>query len=119
VLVCEDDPEQREALGELLELEGLDVCTASQASEVLEELERSPDLVLLDLVGVSSPEVVRALRTRAPRPAVVVVSADPNLARRARELEADGHVAKPYDVNQLLGVIGYLLGRATPAAQRV
>lgn len=102
ILLAEDDAAQREVLVEILELEGYRVLTASGPSEVLEGLLRSPELVLMDLVGVASPAVMRALRALPRRPVLLLVSGDTQLAGAAERLGADGFLGKPYGVDELL-----------------
>ena len=109
VLLAEDDPQQREVLQEVLEYEGYQVLLASAPAEVLAQLGEGPDVVLLDVDGVTSPEVARALDS-SKRPAIILVSADPGLPSIARTLGADGYVSKPYDLEELLRGVGTLAG---------
>lgn len=105
ILLGEDDPAQRDILNEVLALEGFQVMQAGNPSEVVEGLVSAPDLALLDLWGVTSPVVMRVLRSLPRRPAVILVSADTSLPAVARRLGVDGHVSKPYDLEDLLGEI--------------
>jgi CheY-like chemotaxis protein len=102
VLLAEDDPEQRSVLEELLEFEGYQPWVAGTPDEVLNQLARHPDAVLLDVGGVTSPAVGAALRQLPYRPAVLLVSGDCSLARVAQWLGADGYLTKPYDIDELL-----------------
>jgi DNA-binding response OmpR family regulator len=102
ILLAEDDEAQREVLVEVLEVEGYRVMSASGPNEVLAALGENPALVLLDLVGVASPQVMSALRGVAKRPALVVMSGDGSLPDVAERLGADGYLTKPYDLDDLL-----------------
>src|SRR5262245_31476969 len=73
ILLAEDDEAQREVLIEVLEVEGYRVLAASGPDEVLASLGQGPALVLLDLMGVASPQVMIALRALPRRPSVVVM----------------------------------------------
>jgi two-component system response regulator MprA len=116
VLLAEDDPEQRDVLQEVLEFEGYRVRVAASPGEVLAQLREGPDVVLLDLMGVASPEVMEALARDDRRPAVLLVSADPALAAVAGGLDVDGFLCKPYDLEALLGRLTELLD--APAVTR-
>lgn len=105
VLLAEDDSAQREVLQELLELEGYQVDTSTNANELIGALEERPDAVLMDVVGVASNEVRAALARTYPRPAVLVVSGQPKLDEFARAFGADACVPKPFDLEDLLGVL--------------
>ena len=115
VLLAEDDPVQQEVLQEFLEYEGYRVVVAPGPDEVLLGLAEAPDVVLLDLVGVFSPEALRALHEAEPRPAVLLVSADPKLSEVAAALGVDGYLAKPYDLGELLARVEQALQRQQPA----
>ena len=105
VLLGEDDPNQRELLEELLSLQGYETLSAGSPSELICKLAERPDAVLLDIVGITSPEVRRALRRMPRRPALLMVSGDPRLATVAEWLGADSYVAKPYEVSVLLDAL--------------
>ncbi len=102
VLLAEDDQDQREVLTEFLESEGYGVLPAASALEVLEQLLLHPDVVLLDLNGVSSPAVFGLLRRLPLRPAVVLISADNRISEVAGQVAADAFLEKPYDLGELL-----------------
>jgi len=110
ILLAEDDPHQRELLQEVLEYEGYQVLVASEPAEVLAQLSRGPEVLLLDVEGVTSPEVTRALDS-SRRPAVLLVSADPRLPAIARALGADGYVCKPVELEALLQIVRALSTR--------
>jgi DNA-binding response OmpR family regulator len=121
ILLAEDDEAQREVLVEVLEVEGYRVLSASGPNEVLAGLGKNPALVLLDLVGVASPQVMSALRGVAKRPALLVMSGDGSLPDVAERLGADGYLTKPYDLDELLSQVkgalqraGVMDGRARP-----
>ncbi|MDQ3262111.1 MAG: response regulator [Myxococcota bacterium] len=105
VLLAEDDSAQREILQELLELEGYQVRVSTCSNELIAGLADSPDAVLMDVVGVASTEVRRALGALRPRPAVLVVSGQPKLNEVAHWLGADAFVCKPFDVSELLDAL--------------
>lgn len=112
VLIGEDDVDQREILGEVLTSEGYRVELAANSNEVAHRLDVGADLAILDLHGVASPEVSRALNAASPRPKLLLVSGDPSLALAAEQLGADGFLSKPYDLDLLLHRVATLSGRS-------
>jgi CheY-like chemotaxis protein len=119
VLVVDDEPQVAWVLRFTLEHEGYRTFTASNGVEALEELEKHhPKLMVLDLM---MPEMdgwaVLKEMTKLPveeRPRVVIVSAltGPDDKEKATALGADAFVPKPFDVEELIGVLGGL-GKAS------
>lgn len=114
ILVVEDNVELRDALQELLCLEGFQVCTASNGREALDVLKAAgvPSLVLLDLMMpvMDGWQLLEELR-RAPGGAlaavpVVVISGVAEVpGRRATPDELGCTViAKPVDVDRLVAL---------------
>lgn len=113
VLVVDDEPQVAWVLRFSLEHEGYRTYTASNGVEALEELAKhQPTLMVLDLM---MPEMdgwaVLKEMTKLPsaqRPRVVIVSAltGPDDKEKATALGADAFVPKPFDVEELIGVLG-------------
>src|SRR5215467_12470175 len=107
VLIVDDDPAIRKMLVEVLSLEGYPTETATNGREALDMLAKSgPRLVLLDLLmpEVDGRGVINQLSEdpqERKRHTIILLSAWANL-EAARDLEADGTLAKPFNVNQLL-----------------
>ncbi|HXF37784.1 MAG TPA: response regulator [Actinomycetota bacterium] len=112
VLVVDDEPQVAWVLRFSLEAEGYRTLTARDGVAALEAVrEHRPTLMLLDIMmptmdGWSVLEEMRRIPA-GERPRVVVVSALASLRDRARaaELGADAFVPKPFDVDELLGVL--------------
>jgi CheY-like chemotaxis protein len=115
VLVVDDEPQVAWVLRFSLEHEGYRTYTASNGVEALEELEKHhPRLMVLDLMmpEMDGWAVLQAL-TKLPdedRPRIVIVSAltGPDDKAKATALGADAFVPKPFDVEELIGVLGGL-----------
>jgi two-component system, OmpR family, alkaline phosphatase synthesis response regulator PhoP len=115
VLVVDDEPQVAWVLRFSLEHEGYRTYTASNGVEALEELEKHhPRLVVLDLMmpeldGWGVLERIVKLPVEQ-RPRVVIVSAltGPDDKAKATALGADAFVPKPFDVEELIGVLGGL-----------
>jgi two-component system response regulator (stage 0 sporulation protein F) len=118
VLLAEDDRDQREILLEVLAFEGYRVLSADGPDQVLARLREGPDIVLLDLRGTASPEVMEALASAPRKPFVYLVSADPQLPAIAEELRVDGFLSKPYDLDELLRTLASASASARQPAER-
>ena len=111
VLVVDDDPDILEALSEILEAEGFEIRRARNGKEALERLEPdAPQLILLDLMMpvMDGWEFAQRMRQRPPEIAripIIVLSADRNVGSKASDLGAVGHLAKPFELNDLLELV--------------
>jgi len=119
VLVVDDDPGIQETLRDLLEEEGYEVVVAGNGRQALDRLDQGlhPDIILLDLMmpvmnGWQFREHLRQ-RGEALRPPIVVISADHTLAAQAAQLQAEGYLAKPFDLMALLAEVARYTARAT------
>ena len=117
VLVVDDQPGIRELLFEVLQDERWEVRLAANAREALAEVAaKSPALAIIDLrlPGMNGLELLREMRRQQFRGQVVVLSAysDTDLALEARALGAAYWLNKPFDLDELLGLVEELLGEA-------
>ncbi|MGH2583620.1 MAG: response regulator [Dehalococcoidia bacterium] len=110
VLVIDDDPDILSTVEQILAIEGYDVIAARNGAEALRALDSSnPDVILLDLMMpvMDGWEFRRRLLLHpAAETPVIVISADRDIARKARSIDADGYVAKPFSLDDLLNEIG-------------
>ena len=115
VLVVEDDAVIRETISAILESEGYPVRTAPNGTQALRALDQAPaSLVLLDMLmpGGDGWGLVRELRARKDPMRIAIMSAAPEAERWAKEIEADGCLPKPFNIEALLGAVA----RLCPAA---
>ncbi len=123
VLVVDDDPDILEALSEILEAEGFEIRRARNGKEALERLEPDPpQLILLDLMmpvmdGWEFAQRMRQKPNVANIP-LIVLSADRNVGSKATDIGAVGHLAKPFELNDLLDMVRRSLGQAQASAGR-
>lgn len=121
VLVVDDDPDILDAICDILEVEQYRVARARNGVEALERVQAErPSVILLDLMmpvmdGVTFARVLRE-RSYARDVPILVISADGNPARAA-SVGARGYLAKPFDIDTLLGYVSSLSGRAPPAGE--
>ncbi len=107
ILVVDDDPSIIAMVAETLRLEGCEVKTAANGAEALEAIEREePALVVLDMrmPVLHGWGFARELRSRGARVPILVMTAAQNAQRWAEE--AEGYVAKPFELNELLASVG-------------
>ncbi len=114
VLVVDDDPDILEALSEILEAEGFEILRARNGKEALEKLEpEPPQLILLDLMMpvMDGWEFAQRMRERADVAGIpiIVLSADRNVGSKATDIGAVGHLAKPFELNDLLDMVRHSL----------
>jgi two-component system OmpR family response regulator len=118
VLLVEDDDDNRELMGEVLQDAGYQVMLAASGAEGLRMLaEHSIDVVVTDvgMPGMGGLEVARAAKEIAPRVPVVVVTgfADREDIARARGREVDAVLVKPVDPDFLTSAVEQMVkGRA-------
>ncbi|MDP9373053.1 MAG: response regulator [Chloroflexota bacterium] len=114
ILVVDDDPAILATVVDILELEGYHVITATNGAEALRLIEReSPALVLLDMrmPVLDGWGVARELRGRGIAVPVLVMTAARDARHWASEVGADGYLAKPFDLLDLLDAVERLGAR--------
>ena len=121
VLVCDDEPQIRRALGVNLRARGYQVDLAETGEEALELAARHhPDVVVLDLglPGIDGVEVIHGLRGWSEVP-IIVLSVREAEADKVAALDAgaDDYVTKPFGMDELLARLRAAVRRATPAEE--
>lgn len=118
VLICDDMPSIRSLLRLNLELEGYEVVEAATGREAMDVLCGEgplPDLVTLDALmpGTDGWQTVARIRrtTRVAELPIVMITASVQNADRERAVRAgvDAFVAKPFDPQRLVEIIGHLI----------
>jgi CheY-like chemotaxis protein len=109
VLVVDDDESIRELVEMALSSEGHHVMTAAHGAAALEAVAASPpDVILLDMkMPVMDGWEFARLYRQAPgqHAPIVVVTAAQDAAGRAAEVAADGHLPKPFDLDELFRIV--------------
>lgn len=120
ILLVEDDTGIRESVVECLESEGYRVSAASNGAEGLEWLRSGgrPDLVVLDLVMpvMNGAQFLSALRGEPAFrdiPVVLMTAAMPSQGMPMPQ--ANGYLAKPFELNDLLDAVARHAARSTAA----
>lgn len=108
ILVVEDDADIRATIAAILEMEGYAVELASNGEEAIKVVShRRPSLVLLDMrmPVLDGWGFARVLRERGVRVPIIVMTAAQDAGRWAREIGAQGYIAKPFDLGDLLSQV--------------
>jgi two-component system, OmpR family, response regulator RegX3 len=115
VLVVEDEPAVRDALGYALRDEGFDVDVADDGETGLRAAQDGGyDVLVLDLMlpKISGTEVCRRLRAESAVPIIMLTAKGAELDRvLGLEIGADDYVTKPFSMAELIGRIRAILRR--------
>ncbi len=116
ILVIEDDVSILRGLKDNLKFEGYEVLTAADGQEgIVLALEKSPDLVLLDIMlpGSSGYDICRKVKEQKPDLPIIMLTARSKEVDKIAGLDlgADDYVTKPFSTPELLARIRALLRR--------
>jgi two-component system, OmpR family, phosphate regulon response regulator PhoB len=124
LLIIEDEIDLQQVLEYNLRQAGYEVLCALNGKAGLQlAVERSPQLILLDLMlpDISGTQVCRALKAdpRTAAIAVIMLTARGEEADRivGFELGADDYVVKPFSIRELMLRIGVSLRRGSPSPE--
>jgi two-component system response regulator MprA len=118
ILVIEDDNDIADFIRRGLIFKGYEVQATHSGEEGLDAvLDRTPDLVLLDLgiPGIDGVEICRRLRSASTVPIIILTARD-SVADKVRGFEAgaDDYVTKPFAFDELLARVRAALRRRQP-----
>lgn len=117
ILVADDDPSVRKALGRLLRAAGLEVKVFASGSELLAfERPPRPSCLVLDLhlPDMNGCELLRRIVAAAPDLPVVILTGETDPETRVRVLQdgAQSFLTKPFEESRLLAEVQRLLARS-------
>jgi two-component system response regulator MprA len=118
VVIVDDDPAIRSALGRALKMEGYDVDQYDDGASALKAVQlRAPDAIVLDLQlpDVDGLEVCRRIRHAGDTTPILMLTAREAIDDRVEGLDAgaDDYLVKPFDLAELLARLRALLRRRT------
>lgn len=107
IVIIDDEPEIRAALGGILSDEGYDVVTAATGQEGLELVtERLPELCFLDiwLPDADGIEILAKIKKRSPACQVIMISGHSSIetAVKATQIGASDFLEKPLSLEKVL-----------------
>jgi two-component system, OmpR family, response regulator RegX3 len=115
VLIVDDEPALRDAIGYALRSEGFEVDAAADGEAGLNAaLDEPYDVVILDLMlpRMSGTEVCRRLRGESAVPIIMLTAKGAELDRvLGLEIGADDYVTKPFSMAELIGRIRAIIRR--------
>jgi two-component system KDP operon response regulator KdpE len=118
VLVVDDEPQIRRALGVNLRARGYDIDLAATGEEGLAmAASHHPDVVLLDLglPGIDGLDVIRGLRGWTSVPIIVLTVRESERDKvTALDIGADDYVTKPFGMDELLARLRAAVRRRQP-----
>jgi DNA-binding response OmpR family regulator len=120
VLIVDDDPDLLSGLDRLLS-EKYKIFLATNGDEALDVLGRERvDVVILDMLmpRLDGQSVLKVIRERGDGPAVIVVSARPDLIAGSKQMGADDFLAKPFAIGKLEQKIDHVLVRPRESSLR-
>ena len=114
ILVVDDDPDIRIMIKIMLEFKGYSVVTLERG-ETSEEMLMSGEfgLVIMDMLlsGMNGVDICASIKQNKSisHIPIVMISAHPNAKATCLEAGADDFIAKPFDMQEILTVIGRLM----------
>jgi two-component system response regulator AtoC len=124
ILVVDDEPSLRKVLSAHLSREGYDVDTADDGAAAIARLSDQPfHLVVSDLKMpvVDGMDLLRWVKANQPGLPVILITAHGTVDSAVQALKdgAFDYVSKPFDRDELLGVVAKALATERAAARRV
>jgi DNA-binding response OmpR family regulator len=115
LVVADDDPSVRESLKVVLEMKDFEVSVAGTAEEAItlcEEIRPAAVVIDYNLPETNGAEAARQIRLQNPAVAVIGISSEEGRREEMLEAGASDFMAKPVNVEELIGTIMELVGRA-------
>lgn len=113
ILIADDDPGILDAMTMMLEDEGYEVETTVDGATVQDMRETLPDLLLLDIwmSGMDGREICKRLKRQELTKCIpiIIISANKDTDRFAKEAGADDFIAKPFEMDDLLAKVARYL----------
>lgn len=110
ILIIDDEPQLAKSTAKCLELSGYKVFTASDGVSGINQFKQEPpDLVILDIVmlGLSGLDTLKELKQLNPAVPVIMLTGYGTMdsALECIKLGAYDHIAKPFELKDLLALI--------------
>jgi CheY-like chemotaxis protein len=117
ILICDDDESVLETLSMVLTSFGFTVIQEKKSINIFSMLDhKKPDILLVDLrmPGLPGDDVIIKVKSNPATSniPVILISASPEAKTVAEQTGADGFLAKPFHLQELIGTIGSKLAVA-------
>lgn len=124
ILLVDDDDQLRSSFYNLLTAEGYEVRTAASGEAALRMLEEEmPDVVIMDvrMPGIDGLATLRVMREHEPRLPVIIMTAysTTDAAIEATKLGAFDYILKPFDIPDVLELLGKAFAASRMMRERV
>lgn len=120
ILAADDNPAILDALKIMLEEEGYEVETTEHGAIAQSLKAPLPDLLLLDIwmSGMNGGDICKLLKSSDSTKSVpvILVSATKEIEQIAKDSGADGFIAKPFQMHDLLAIVAKHTNKAVVAA---
>ena len=116
ILLVDDDVELTDLLAKILQLTGFEVDVANNGEEALEKLNKSHQLVLLDVMipVLNGIETLKKIRQTSNIPVMMLTARGQEIDRViGLELGADDYLPKPFNDRELVARIKAILRRTS------
>jgi DNA-binding response OmpR family regulator len=110
ILICDDDESVLETLSMVLTSFGFTVIQEKKSINIFSMLDhKKPDILLVDLrmPTLTGDDVIKKVKSNSATSniPVILISASPEAKIVAEETGADGFLAKPFHLQELIGTI--------------
>jgi DNA-binding response OmpR family regulator len=113
IFIADDDPDILEILSLMLRTNKYNVQASADANAIFKYQQDLPDLILLDIwmSGLDGRDICKRLKENklTKKIPVIFVSANSNIEEITRDCNAQGFIAKPFEMKKLLKEIDAVL----------
>jgi len=110
IFVAEDDSAILDVMQIILEDAGYDLLVTGEGEKIEEKIATyKPDLILLDIAmgQAHGGRITKRLKSTSStkQTPIIIISANRDTAKIAQEVGANGFLAKPFDMDELLTIV--------------
>ena len=109
IMIADDDPAILDATSMILQDEGYAVEVTTDCGKLHTTTSKLPDLLLLDIwmSGLDGRDICKFVKQnkRTRHIPVIMISANRDTEKIAREVGAEDFIAKPFDIDELLAKV--------------